>query len=230
MKIRSSISRIRAFFRTPRGARIGMWLSYFIYWAGAAAVLPFMSVFFESVNLKGGQIGQLNSIPFFVSLISSVGFAFLSDRLRKRKLILLVCVAGLIVTLSIFPNLSAFSAFVPLVLLYSIFNAPTNPILDQTTLSTLENPENYGKIRVGGSIGWGIMVLATGFLIDNLVIGLPVIFYINIALLAVFSILMLFLPEPKSAETESKEPVSVRELWKMLRLPGFIAFLIIIII
>lgn len=224
------ITRIRRFAESARGKRLGMWLSFFIYWGGAAAILPYMGVYFESVGLRGGQIGQLNSIPYFITLISSVTFAFISDVLKKHLAVLRLCVIGLIIILFIFPSISGFLSFVPVVLLYSIFSAPANPILDQTTLAVLDNPEKYGTIRAGGSIGWGIMALVTGYLIDNLGIGLPVIFYINIAFLVIFFGLTYLMEEPRAESDEDLENPSLRDLVTMLRLPGFLIFLLIIII
>ncbi len=224
------INRVRRFAESPRGKRLGMWLSFFIYWGGAAAILPYMSVYFESVGLKGGQIGQLNSIPYFITLISSMTFAFISDVLKKHLAVLRLCVVGLIIILFIFPSISGFTAFIPIVLLYSIFSAPANPILDQTTLAVLDNPEKYGTIRAGGSIGWGIMALVTGYLIDNLGIGLPVIFYINIAFLIIFFMLTFFMEDPNVESDGDLESPSLRDLGIMLRLPGFLVFLLIIII
>ena len=194
MSPQSSISRLRAYFASPKGKRVSLWLTFFLFWGGAAAVLAFISVYYESVNLSGSQIGQLNSIPLFVTLISSVAFGFLSDVSKRNKLLLRICAVGIIAALFLFPRAQTFTAFLPIVLIYSIFLAPFNPILDETTLVALENPEMYGKVRVGGSIGWGVMVLATGFLIDNLGIGIPVIFYINIAFLVLFFLITTFLP------------------------------------
>jgi len=224
------IKRIRKFAEGPGGKRMGMWLSFFIYWGGAAAILPYMSVYFESIGLRGGQIGQLNSIPYFITLVSSVTFAFISDVLKKHLAVLRLCVVGLIIILFIFPSISGFAAFVPVVLLYSIFSAPANPILDQTTLAVLDNPEKYGTIRAGGSIGWGIMALITGFLIDNLGIGLPVIFYINITFLVIFFGLTFFMEEPKMGLDEELENPSLRDLGTMFKLPGFLVFLLIIVV
>ena len=105
------ISRARAFINTPKGAQVNLWLAYFIYWAGAAAILPYISVYYESVNLKGTQIGQLSSIPFFVSMVSSIILAFLSDVSKKHKLILRVCAAAMIAVMALFPAARSFLAF-----------------------------------------------------------------------------------------------------------------------
>jgi len=207
-----------------------LWLSFFIYWAGAAAVLPYLSVYFESAALKGTQIGQLSSIPYFVSMISSVLFAFLSDVSKQHKTVLRLCALGLIVVMAIFPIANSFISFLPIVIMWSVINAPFNSIMDQTTLTSLENPENYGKIRVGGSIGWGIMVLVTGFLIDHVNLGLKVIFYVHIFFLILFLINTVNMPDRKKVHADTENPANLKMIWDMLRLPGFVPFLVMMII
>lgn len=208
---------------------MAMWLAYFIYWAGAAAYLPYISVYYESIGLKGGQIGQLSSIPHLVILISSILFAFISDKSRRHKLVLAVTSLGIVTVLLVYPRALSFAALVPVVLAYSILYAPSNSILDETTLSTLENPRNYGKIRVGGTIGWGIMVLMAGYLIDHLGFGLPVIFYIHIIFNLVFLVNIAIMPKTHPRAVD-KQQVSVKKVLEMLKQPGFLLFLLVIIL
>ena len=118
----SLISRIRGYFSTPIGKRAILRLTFFLFWGGAAAVMPFISVYYESKNLSGSQIGQLNSIPSFVILISSVVFGFLSDVTKRYKLLLRICAVGLIAALFLFPQAKTFITFIPVVLIYSIFH------------------------------------------------------------------------------------------------------------
>ena len=221
---------MHAFFASLKGKRAILWLTFFLFWGGAAAVLPFISVYYESVNLSGSQIGQLNSIPLFVTLISSITFGFLSDVSKRNKLLLRICAVGMITALFLYPQAQTFTAFLPIVLIYSIFQAPANPILDQTTLVAVENPEIYGKVRVGGSIGWGIMVLAAGFLIDNLGIGIPVIFYINITFLVLFFLITAFLPGSTAKKITTGSDVTLKKLGKMLLQPGFLLIFLLITI
>ena len=230
MQKNSLITRAKEYLRTPQGRQVSMWLAFFVFWSGAAAFLPFISVYYESVNLKGGQIGQLNSIPYFVSFISSILFAFLSDVTRRHKLVLAVCTLGMTGVLFIYPSARSFAAFIPIVLAYSLLQAPCNPILDQTALSSLENPEHYGKIRVGGSIGWGIMVLVTGYLIDHLGLGLPVIFYIHILFNFLFLINIGIMPSIRQHADAPAQQVSLIKIREMLKQPGFVVFLLVIII
>jgi len=223
-------SRLTAFFQTQKGKQASLWLAFFIFWAGSAAVIPYIGVYLESVRIPGRQIGQLTSIPYFVALISSVVFGFLSDVSKRNKLLFRICTIGLIAVLFVYPRARTYSALFPVVLLYSILHAPVNPILDQTSLAALENPGLYGKLRVGGSIGWGIMALVTGFLIDNLGLGISVIFYLNIFFMALFFFLTAFLPEPELPEQAQGENVSLKKLGKMLLQPGFLLLFLLIII
>jgi len=230
MPQRELITRIQTHFATPAGKRLALWLAFFIFWAGAASYLPYIGVYYESVGLKGGQIGQLNSIPYFITLISSILFAFLSDKTRRHKLVLAVCILGVIAVLFIYPTARTFSAFVPIVLAYSILHAPCNAILDETTLAALGNSHEYGKIRVGGSIGWGIMVLVTGYLLDRLSIGLPLIFYLYIFFSVVFLVNIAFLPGAHPRSTNPEQQASLKKVMGLLRQPGFLPFLLVLII
>ncbi len=223
-------ARIQAFRNTPRGAQINLWLAYFIYWAGAAAVMPYIAVYYETVGLKGSQIGQLNSIPFFVSMISSIILGFLSDVSRQHKKILRLCAAGMIVVMALFPNAHTFLTFLPIVFMWSFINAPFNSILDQTTLNALENPADYGKIRVGGSIGWGIMVLVTGFLVDKLGRGYGIIFYIHILFLILFLVNTLGMPHGRRVAADPENQPSLKKVVDMLRQPGMLPVLLMIAI
>lgn len=230
MQEQETINRIKAFFETPTGRRTALWLAYFVFWSGLAAYLPYIAVYYESIGLMGGEIGRLNSIPYFVTLVSSIVFAFLSDKFGQHKLILRVTSVGIIAILLIYPSARSFSALIPIVLAYSVLHAPSNAILDETTLSTLENPEHYGKIRVGGTIGWGIMVVVTGFLIDHLSLGLNVIFYVHMFFSLLFLAVVAIIPDPHPHSSKTSEQVSLKKVAAVLRQPGFLLFLVLIVL
>lgn len=187
--------------------------------------MPYISVYYESINLKGTQIGQLGSIPYFISFVSGFIFAFFSDISKKHKTVLRLCALGTIVTLFIYPHARTFSALIVVVLLRSMINAPFTSILDRTTLDSLQNTENYGKIRAGGSIGWAIMVTITGLIVDRVSMGLKSIFYINIFFLLMFLLVTIRFPDQKRAHIDPENQASLKSLWTMLRSPGFTALL-----
>ncbi len=221
-------TRIKTFFRTPRGTRAGLWGAYFFYWASLAPFIPFVSLYYESIHLTGGQIGQLSSIRSLVSFASSILLAFLSDFLRRRKLILRVCVLGMTAALLIFPHAASFTTLVPIVVLYSVFLSPTSAILDETTLESLDDPRNYSKVRMGGSVGWGILVFITGWLLDNAAVNLTIIFSLHIILLILLFAFSWLLPEGDRDTSKHTEKVSLKDVWEMLRLPAFLPWMGII--
>jgi len=224
----SPASRIKVFFRSPRGTRAGLRGAYFLYWASLAPFIPFVGLYYESINLQGWQIGQLSSIRSLVSFVSSILLAFLSDVLRRRRLILRVCILGMAAALLIFPRAASFATLVPIVVLYSIFLSPTNAILDETTLLSLDNPRDYSKVRLGGSVGWGILVLVTGWLLDNAAVSLTVIFSLHITLLVLLFVFSWLLPEAGRTPGAGTKKVSFKDVWEMLRLPAFLPWLVII--
>ena len=113
MQKTSVFSRIKDFFRTPHGILVSMWIAFFLFMASTASFVPYTSLYYESLDLPGWQIGQLGSIRNLVSLISSILLAFLTDVLRRRKLIIHACILGLIAALVIFPNAASYMTLLP---------------------------------------------------------------------------------------------------------------------
>lgn len=230
MQAQEIINQVRSRLRAPSGRQRVMWLAYFFFLAGIGAFFPYISLYYESIGLKGSQIGRLTSIPNFISLGSSIAFAFFSDRLRQHKQILAVTTIGIMIVLFIYPAALTFTALIPVVLANAILSAPSNAILDHTTLATLEDPSHYGKVRVGGTIGWAIMVLVTGYLIDQLGMGLSIIFPLHILFRGIFLLIILMMPSIQPRAGEPAGRVSWQEVYRFVRQREFLLFLIVIMI
>ena len=218
--------RAREFFASPKGRVAGLWASYFFYWGSLAPFIPYVGLYYDSIGLSGTQIGALNSLRAVVSFISAIAIAFLADVLRRRKLILVLCILGMMVSLIIFPFMASFVTLLPIIALYSAFQAPAIAILDQDTLSALENPRNYSKVRVGGSYGWGIIIFFAGLLIDHPGTPLTIIFVLHISLLLVLLALVAFLPKSDPVATEEK--ASFKDVADLFRYPGFALWMAVI--
>jgi len=190
--------------------------------------MPYIGLYYESINLSGVQIGQLGSIRSLVSFAGSILLAFLSDFLRRRKLILRACILGMIAALLIFPHAASFATLLPIVMLYSIFLAPTNSILTETTLNSLGNPRDYSIVRMGGSVGWGIVALITGLLLNDPAVNLTIIFTLHIFFLILLLIFSFLLPGADHARSTGTEKASPKDVWEMLHLPAFLAWMGII--
>jgi len=228
MRKTSPAARIKGFFKTPRGTLTGLWAAFFLNMAGMAAFVPYVGLYYESINLQGWQIGQLSSIRSLVSFISSILLAFLSDVLRRHKLILRACILIMITALLLYPHAASFTTLLPIVMLYSITLSPTNSILTRTTLNALDNPRDYSIVRMGGSIGWGIITLVTGLLLDTPAFDLNIIFSLHIFFLVLLFVFSWFLPETDPSSSRSDGKASPKDIWNMLSLPAFLPWMGII--
>ena len=141
---------------------------YFLYYAAAAALVPFLIVYYQDLGLTGTQIGFLAGIPPLVSLFSAPIWGALSDRTQRHKLSLLIAMSGAVLLAL---ALSAFTAFVwliPVVITFAFFSSPIMPLVDDTTMSLLgDEKKRYGRIRVWGAIGWGAIAPIAGWLIES---------------------------------------------------------------
>jgi len=216
----SFIQRTHSFFEKPQARLAGLWSAYFLFWGAIATFIPYVSLYYQTIGLGGTQIGAINSVRALVSFISAIAIAFLSDVLRRRKLVFILCVLGMIVTLAIFPFMASFITILPIMALYSAFQTPNIAILDQETLSLLEDPANYSKVRVGGAYGIGVITLAAGLLIDLPGMSQSFIFTLHILLMLPLLVLVLFLPESEHDGAIAQSP-SARDVWALFKIPGF---------
>lgn len=221
-------TQIKKYFLTPRGIVVSMWLAFFMYMASTGSFMPYTSLYYESLGLPGSQIGQLGSIRNLVAFVSSISLAFLTDVFRRRRLIMRLCILAMIAALLVYPHAVSFITLLPIVILYSTFLAPTNSIITETTLNALENPRDYSLVRMGGSVGWGIIVFITGLFINNPKFGLPFIFPIHIFLLVLLLAFTWLLPETKNDSTTKMDKPTAKDVLDLLRLPVFLPWMGII--
>ena len=65
-------------------------------------------------------------------------------------------------------NASAFLWLIPLIVLLAFFIAPIMPIVDNSVMELLaDHKDQYGKLRLWGAIGWGVVALIIGWLIER---------------------------------------------------------------
>jgi tagatose-1,6-bisphosphate aldolase/MFS family permease len=139
---------------------------YFLYYAAAATLLPFLVLYYEDLGLKGTQIGFLAGLPPLLSLISAPAWGVVSDKTKRRKLSLLLAIGGAVVLALVLAAVQTFAWLIPVVMLFSFFFSAIMPLVDSTTMSLLGGQkEDYGRIRVWGAVGWGIAAPVIGWLI-----------------------------------------------------------------
>jgi MFS transporter, PPP family, 3-phenylpropionic acid transporter len=87
---------------------------------------------------------------------------------------------------------------IPVVVAYALFSAPIMPLIDNTVLAMLgEHCARYGRIRMWGALGWGVVGTVGGLLVDW--VGLRVSFLNYFVFMLVLLLVVVRLPVAESS-------------------------------
>ena len=141
---------------------------YFLHFAALSSLLPFFVLFYQGLGFNGAQIGLLTGIPPLITLFASPFWTGVADSRRWHKFIMGM---GILVAIAAIFLLQSFTSFVVIFALIILFNsvlAPVSSLADSSTINMLgEERAMYGRIRLGGTIGWGLFAPLAGALVQN---------------------------------------------------------------
>jgi len=157
---------------------------YFLYFAAFASLLPFFVLFYQGLGFNGTQIGLLTGVPPLITLVGAPFLAGVADSTRRHRLIMGLGILIAIGVMLIMPSIKVFAIVFILIIIFNIFMSPVSPLADSATLSMLgEDRAMYGRVRMGGTIGWGLMAPIAGTVVENY--GLRLAFQIFCAIMLV---------------------------------------------
>ena len=141
---------------------------YFLYFAAFASLLPFFVLFYQGLGFNGTQIGLLTGVPPLITLVGAPFLAGVADSTHRHRLIMGSGIAVAIAVMLIMPSMTVFAIVFILIIIFNIFMSPVSPLADSATLSMLgEERAMYGRIRMGGTIGWGLFAPIAGAVVEN---------------------------------------------------------------
>ena len=150
---------------------------YFLLYAWMASFVPFMVLYYQQLKFSGAQIGMLTGVPPLVTLVAAPFLTGIADRTRRHHLLLGLGLIIAAVTTSMLTMLSSCTAIFILVLTFNIFFAPVSSLSDSAIMFMLgEERSKYGRIRLAGTLGWGVFAQIAGLLLFTY--GLSVLFYV----------------------------------------------------
>jgi MFS transporter, PPP family, 3-phenylpropionic acid transporter len=140
----------------------------FLIFAAVAFVAPFLVLYYQSLGFNGTQIGILAGLTPLVTMVSAPFWTGLADQTRRHRLIMSAALFMSVAILIVVPGFSAFAPILLLVILYNAFNAPVSSFTDSATMVMLgDRKELYGRVRLGGTFGFGIAALIAGVYIQH---------------------------------------------------------------
>jgi PPP family 3-phenylpropionic acid transporter len=141
---------------------------YFLLYAGSASVSPFIVLYYQELGFSGVQIGLLTGITPLITLFCAPLWTGLADATHRHRLILSLALLAGVAALVAYPLLQAFAAILTVAILLNVALAPINPFADSATLFMLaDKRELYGRIRLGGTLGYGLAAVVAGVLVQK---------------------------------------------------------------
>ena len=142
---------------------------YFSYMGGWGFVLPFVNLFYVSIGLSGTQIGTIASLSAIVSLVVSPVVVTEIKKLPQARLILQLCLVLGAMGYFLLGQQTVFLAILIIVFFHTIATAAIMPTSDAMAVSVAQDHgTGYGSIRLWASVGWILIVLSAGWLIERL--------------------------------------------------------------
>jgi PPP family 3-phenylpropionic acid transporter len=161
-----------------------------------------------------------------VIMVGAPVWTRLADEKRCHHLVMNLTIGVTIIIAAVFPLFKNFFLILPLSIIYAFFVSPVIPLADSATMNMLGNEKNlYGRVRLGGTIGWGATALLSGYIIQ--IYGTRWVFW-GYGLLMVFVfIISQKLAYPTRLERESSggnlSASFVNRQWVVFLLLAFIA-------
>ena len=153
--------------------KITLFTLSFLLLAGFAFIAPFMVLYYQSLGFNGTEIGLLAGLAPLVTLFSTPLWTGLADVTRRHRLMLSLALLGGAVAVFSFSLFTSFAIILIVALLFSAFNAPVSSFADSATMFMLaDEKEMYGRIRLGGTIGFGLAASVAGLLVQNYGLGI----------------------------------------------------------
>jgi MFS transporter, PPP family, 3-phenylpropionic acid transporter len=206
-------------------------LYYFMFLGGGGFLFPYIGLFFVRKGLTGTEIGLIASASAAAQLIAAPLWGRWSEAAAHPRRLLQIALIGNAVIFLIISQLDAFTLIALLHLVQGIVSAGMIPLSDGLALN-LKRRAGYGSIRLWGSLGWALLVLVSGVLIERFDVIAGFIGYavmLGIAAVVVNGIIVRHAqPDAAPVDTAAPERVPLRKLMGERSLIGLAVALVII--
>ncbi len=194
-------------------------LFFFAYYGYIGVFSPYASLYFADRGVSAVQIGVLMSMMQVMRIFGPNLWGWVADHTRRRVMVLrLTSAASALVFCGIFWG-ETFVFFFGLMLALNLFTSAQGPLSEALMLSSMRGDlTHYGRLRLWGSVGFIVTVIAAGQLLDWQ--GISLMPWIALALLVMVSAVALNMRE-ETPVPRSEDTPSVRQLLKQREVIAF---------
>jgi len=157
-----------SFMQTTPTSRFWPAAFYFLYFGAGSALYPYQALYFQSIGLGDSQIGLLLALPPLIGLFASPFWTGIADTRHRHMTILTINIVMVTVLIAMVPAAMNLTVIFALMISYAFFTAPINALVDSATMSMLAGQrEMYGRVRMWGAVGWGLMAPFAGEVLNR---------------------------------------------------------------
>ena len=144
-------------------------LFLFTHYAQAGTFITYASLYFAARGMTVPQIGVLMSLVQVMRIFGPNLWGWVADHSQRRVLVLRATVLGASIAFSGLILGSSFAHFVAVMVLFNLFTSAVTPLSEALMLSHMRGDlTHYGRIRLWGSIGFIVAVMAASYALQRL--------------------------------------------------------------
>lgn len=194
---------------------------YLFYFATLGALIPYWGLYLQSLGFSAAEIGELIAILALTKLIAPNIWGWWADHTGKGMQVVRLTSLLALLSFSLLLWTKNYLALALVMALFSFFWNASLPQFEAVTFSYLgKNSHAYGRIRLWGSLGFILLVVILGPLLDWL--GAGVLPWIVLWLFVLLWFSSLLVPEAPRLDQQT----SHASLWSVLKQPKVLALLL----
>ena len=141
---------------------------YLFYFALLGATAPFLALYFHHLGFSSARIGELVAIPMLMRCVAPNLWGWLGDYTGQRLLIVRLGALCTLLSFSLIFFSKSYAWLALVMALHAFFWHAVLPQFEVITLAHLrEQSARYSQVRLWGSIGFIVVVVTYGWLIDR---------------------------------------------------------------
>ena len=193
----------------PKGRKMYALYLYFVLNFVATGMGTFAPKFYGEIGLSDGRIGLISSVMAVAAMFFQPFWGMIADRARYKRTVL---AAALVMSggacFLVLPATRAFFPMLAVLTLYSIFYLPAMPVGNAIAIEyTSAHHRSFGPVRMMGTVGYQVGILATGLLLTHSLHGL---YPAMGAMLLVTALSTLLMPKVQGHQhTRERVPLTV---------------------
>ncbi|NLC68766.1 MAG: MFS transporter [Clostridiaceae bacterium] len=196
-------------------------LFIFIFYFGANGVLnPFFPVYLDHIGFSQTIKGVLLALGPLVAMLSQPLWGIMGDRAKTKNAILKILIAASALFFSFFLLHTETWYVFAIYIIFMFFYSSINPMIDTITLDYLERTKwKFGPIRAGGTIGFALTALTSGFIIRDKINNMFIMYSAILCICFIFACRL----QPVKGYQFGKKKISQASLLKNRKLMSLMA-------